>query len=169
MSDAVSDPLLTFEVGTARAALPLRLVREVVDCPAIVPVPGSHPHVAGVTLSSGIAVPVYDLRLFPAFWVPPPSAAGTGHPRHLIVVGYGEVLVALLGAQADLIEHQEPETPEPAAEGAIRREFIKDTLRSGAHSVALLDPERLFASLGVPAEGFRSAREDEREENPAGR
>ena len=164
-----ADPLLTFEVGEARAALPLSMVREVVDCPPIVPVPGSHPHVAGVTLSGGVAVPVYDLRLFPAFWDPPTSAAGGGQPRHLIIVGYGEVVVALLGARTDLLERLEPERPESAGEDPIRREFVREVVKSGARSIALLDPERLFASLGVPADGFRGTREDEREENPAGR
>ncbi len=172
MSAATDGPLLAFEVGAVRAALPLRLVREVVDCPPIVPVPGSHPHVAGVTLSGGIAVPVYDLRRFPTFWEARSAAASmgrAGQPRHLIVVGYGEVLVALLGAQADLVDRLEPDLSEAAGEGAIRREFIRGMLKSGALSIALLDSERLFASLGVPADGFRSAREDEGEEDPAGR
>lgn len=172
MSDALGGALLAFEVGAVRAALPLGLVREIVDCPPIVPVPGCHPHVAGVTLSGGIALPVYDLRRFPAFWESQSAAVGSGRasqPRHLIVVGYGEVMVALLGAQADLLDRLEPDDSDAAGEGVIRREFIKGMLKSGALSVALLDPERLFASLGVPADGVRNAREDEGEEDPAGR
>ena len=68
MRGAGAGARLAFRVGAARAALPLAVVREVVQEPSVVAVPGSHPHVAGVALHRGLALPVYDLARFPPLW-----------------------------------------------------------------------------------------------------
>ena len=168
-----TDALLTFRVGPARAALPLSIVREVVQTPAIIEVPGSHSQVAGVTLRAGVAVPVYDLVIHAPLWTRPEQTAGAPAKRtsaqHLIVCRFGEVLVGLLGEQADFLEGSV--APPEAATGseAIRPEYLRGQLRSGAESVALLDPAKLFTSLGVPGGGRPPATEDEGEEDPAGR
>ncbi len=166
-------PFLSFRIGGSRAALPLGLVREVLERPAIVPVPGSHPHVAGVTLRGGVAVPVYDLLRFDPLWPSPRGGPTDEEPEvwsHLIVCGFGEVLAGLLGEQADLIGGASASgtggSPGPAG---MREEFVSGLVRSGADELALLDPARLFASLGVPAEVARSVMEGEGEEDPAGR
>lgn len=165
-------PLLAFRVGAARAALPLDLVREVVDRPSIVPVPGSHAHVAGIMLSRGVAVAVYDLRTFGPFWTRPGEAAQSEGERedgtHLIVCGFGEILVGLLCRQADLLGDPEIDMGAAGPE-VIRRDFVCGVLRSGEDRVVLLDPSRLFPSLGVPAERLGIAREDDGEEDPSGR
>ncbi len=147
--------LIAFRVGATRAALPLACVREVVQNPGVVPVPGSHPHVAGVALNRGVALPVYDLLEFAPFWSSPAIGerpGGRPAPPHLIVCGFGEVLLGVLGDQVDLLEDHAP-LDDPASDpGRVRREYLSGLLRSGGEVVALLDPERLFPSLGVPAE-----------------
>ncbi len=166
-------PMLSFHVGEPRAALPLAVIRGVLERPAIAPVPGSHPHVAGVTLTRGVAVPVYDLTKFAPLWARPErvavGAGADGWP-HLIICEFGEVLVGLLAERADLLGTiaEEPGPP-PDAHGGIRGEYLGGLLRSGSEVIALLDPERLFPSLGVPTEGIHSAGEGDREDDPAGR
>jgi len=164
--------LLTFRIGPARAALPLSIVREVVQAPAIVEVPGSHSQVAGVTLRAGVAVPVYDLLIHTPLWARPEEMAVAPGRRssaqHLIVCGFGEVLVGLLGEQTDFLEGSAPPETTTRSE-TIRPEYLRGHLRSGAEEVALLDPAKLFASLGVPDGGRPPATEDEGEEDPAGR
>ncbi len=164
-------PLLGFRLGATPAALPLEAVREVLEAPWIVPIPGSHPHVAGVALNRGVALPVYDLTRFAPLWgtpVAPGRAAGRRVPPHLIVCGFEEVLLGVLGDGVDLVEDPSP-VGAPEAWGALRLEYVRGLVKSGDEVVALLDPARLFPSLGVPAEGTPSAREDAGVEDPAGR
>ena len=165
--------LLTFRIGPARAALPLSIVREVVQAPTIVEVPGSHSQVAGVTLRAGVAVPVYDLVIHTPLWARPEEMAGVADRRssvqHLIVCGFGEVLVGLLGEQTDFLEGSSAPPETSMGSETIRPEYLRGHLRSGTEAVALLDPAKLFASLGVPDGGRPPATEDEGEEDPAGR
>jgi chemotaxis signal transduction protein len=147
------DPrLVAFRIGDHRAALPLASVREVIAAPSVVPVPGALRHVAGVALSRGVAIPVYDLRRFEPLW----SAGAAGRPAEategasLIVCGWGETLLGLLGEAVDLLE-----TAGRAGEGetVLSADYVSGLLQGGDGIVALLDPSRLFASLGVPEDG----------------
>lgn len=166
--------LIRFNVGGAEAALPLGVVREVVARPPVVPVPGSHSFVSGVALLGGVALPVYDLRRFGPFW----SAANPvrGGPageaaEHLIVCDWGEARLGLLGDRVDLLEQNgHGAVREEAREGrcAVSREFVRDVVCRAEASVVLLDPVRLFASLGVPAAGPPRAMEGAGEDDPAG-
>jgi chemotaxis signal transduction protein len=164
-------PLLAFRIGTTRAALPLGLVREVIESPRIVRVPGSHPHVAGVALNRGVALPVYDLRRFTPLWCGPEGTrAGSDHEggSHLIVCGFEEILLGVLAEQVDLVEAAG--AAENLEAGEVRAEYLNGLLMSGGEAVALLDPARLFPSLGVPAERSGGPPgEDAGEEDPAGR
>lgn len=164
---------LSFGVGATRAAVPLSIVREVVQAPDIVRVPGSHRQVAGVTLRAGIAVPVYDLRRHAPLWTRPEEAARAAEDRlaaeHLIICGAGEVVVGLLAERVDLLEGSLAFSEEAVAEAALRAEYLRGHLRSLTEVVALLDPAKLFASLGVPEGSPPPAMEDEGEEDPAGR
>ncbi|HEU4402603.1 MAG TPA: chemotaxis protein CheW [Candidatus Polarisedimenticolia bacterium] len=164
---------LVFRVGTAHAALPLSLVREVAECPPVIAVPGSHEHVAGVALSRGLALPVYDLLRFAPLWR---RGAGISRPakgvveQHLIVCGWGEVLLGVLGGQVDLLDGVGSDDGDPASGGGeMRADFLTGLVMRGGDAISLLDPARLFSSLGVPAERTRSAREAAGEEDPAGR
>ena len=162
---------LAFWIGEAPAALPLSLVREVVACPALIPVPGSRRYVAGVALHGGVAVPAYDLRRFELMW---PDGGGNGsnpgdEASHLIVCSWGEALVGLLGSGVDLLED-----PEPAGDGdgdgaPICNEYLSGFVRCGEEVVPVLDAATLFPSLGVPDLEVPVAREDGGEENPSGR
>jgi chemotaxis signal transduction protein len=160
--------LIRFQVGGAEAALPLGVVREVVECPPVVPVPGSHTFVSGVALLGGVALPVYDLRLFGPFWsTPAPSRMErTEAPgEHLIVCDWGEARLGLLGDRVDLMEQAgRVALSDQGHDGrwAVNREFVSDVVRRDEDSVIVLDPGTLFASLGVPAAGPPRAVEDSR-------
>ena len=164
---------LRFRVGAAGAALPLGLVREIMRCPPIVPVPGSHPQVAGVVLSGGMALPVYDLVRFDPLWSRPNRARRetSAEPAHLIVCRWGEILVGVLGDQVDLLAGPEQGESSEAFEGPgeLRGEFVSGVLRCQGEMVSLIDPAALFASLGVPAELNTNRHGGTREEDLAGR
>jgi chemotaxis signal transduction protein len=162
--------LLAFRIGPALAALPLTTVREVMEDPTILAVPGSHAHVAGIILSRSVAVPVYDLLRFDRIWSGPgPITQESGARRpQVIVCGIGEALIGLLVRDADLVSADEESGEMPPA-GPIRPEFVRGRLGSGSAEVSILSPEKLFLSLGVPATGKAGAMEDGREKDPAGR
>ena len=160
--------LIGFHLGQVGAALPLGIVREVTERPRVVRVPGAHPFVSGVALRGGVAVPVYDLGRFESLW------SGGEHPGplgrmadadRLIVCDWGEIALGLLGGRVDLVE-------DGGEEGEERRcgmsgNFVKRVLRVRGETIALLDPDRLFASLGVPAAEPRG-RKEAGEDDPAG-
>lgn len=166
--------LIRFNVGGAEAALPLGVVREVVARPPVVPVPGSHSFVSGVALLGGVALPVYDLRRFGAFWsaTGPDRGGPAGAPgEHLIVCDWGEARLGLLGDRVDLLEQEgRGDDRGEAREGgcAVSRKFVRDVVRRDEESVILLNPVTLFASLGVPAAGPPRAMEGVGEDDPAG-
>jgi chemotaxis signal transduction protein len=108
-----------------------------------------------VALNRGVALPVYDLLDFVPFWSSPGAGdRPDGRPAslHLIVCGFGEVLLGVLGDQVDLLDDHAPLEDEASAPAGVSREYLSGLLRSGDEVVALLDPERLFPSLGVPAD-----------------
>lgn len=167
-------PQLSFRVGAALVSLPMQVVREVLTLPPVVSVPGSRPHIIGVALHRGLAVPVYDLRRFAALWSETPGLEPDGAPgAHLIVCAWGEAVVGVLGADANLLE--EPRTGEEAAGGhaLVNGGYLRGVLASGnddvSESIACLDPSRLFPSLGVPRADAGSAQEVTGENDPAGR
>ncbi len=167
--------LISFRVGGAEAALPLGVVREVVARPPVVRVPGSHSFVSGVALHGGVALPVYDLRQFTPFWSGPraqPAGGSAVWGEHLIVCDWGEVRLGLLGDRVDLLEADGPGpalAAGPAGRCGVSDEFVSDVLRRDDEAVVLLDPNRLFASLGVPAAGPPRAVEVAGEDDSAGR
>jgi chemotaxis signal transduction protein len=145
---------LGFRAGSQTWALPLALVREIVACPPVVPVPGSRPQVAGVALIHGLALPVYDLPSCDSPWGPPAAhgrADPAGAERRLIVCARGDALLGLIGQDVDLLPDR---AEDDAAVGA---------------GVTVLDPAKLFASLGVPEDPTGDAMEEDGEEDPAGR
>jgi chemotaxis signal transduction protein len=106
-----------------------------------------------VTLHRGLALPVYDLERLPALWAEAPGAGAreSGEAPHVVVCGYGEVLVGLRAGAPDLIGAPDPLRGAPAGPvEAVRADFVSEVRRDGSELVAILDPSRLFASLGVP-------------------
>lgn len=174
MSGPGPEALLSFRLAGAVVALPLGVVREVMDRPRVVPVPECHAHVAGVTLAHGLAVPVYDLRRFGPLWTAPPPADGTA-PASLIVCAWGEVLIGLLGREVDVIDRRTVrdipgrEAAQEGPEAPLHSGYARSIAHDGRGQVMVLDAARLFASLGVPDPRVREAGEEDGEENPAGR
>jgi chemotaxis signal transduction protein len=172
VTDASGDRLIGFHVAGVGAALPLGLVREVTERPSVVRVPGSHAFVSGVTLHGGVALPVYDLRRFDSLW----SGRGGRAPRsgtpgidRLIVCAWGEVPLGLLGEGVDVLDAVGPAPGPEDDEGAwdvMSGDFVLRRLRIQGEAIALLDADRLFASLGVPATEPSEGRETG-EDDPA--
>ena len=173
MSVRADDRLIGFHLGGAGAALPLAIVREVTERPRVVRVPGTHPFVSGVALRGGVALPVYDLRRFESLWSGREDAGsreGSADADRLIVCDWGEIALGLLGGCVDLVEDG-GEGPGGEEREVLRcgmsGDFVKRVLRFHGEAIALLDTERLFASLGVPAAVPRGRRETG-EDDPAG-
>lgn len=171
MRSAAPDRWLRFRIGTAAAALPLRIVREVLPRPSIVAVPGGWPALLGVTLARGLALPVYDLRHLFRPGGDPEAGAGRGAAdAHLIVCDWGEVSIGVLGGAPDLLETGPAGSgPASAPEGGPAGEFAAARLERDGEVVTMLDVARVFASLGVPEDRSPDAREDTIEDDPAGR
>jgi chemotaxis signal transduction protein len=138
-----------------------------------VPVPGSHPHVAGVVLSGGMALAVYDLAQLEALWSRPDRARReeTSGRKRLIVCRWGEILLGLLGNQVDLVANPRDAAPGGSGQacGDLRIDFVSSALRCEGEVVPLIDPAALFASLGVPPERNTERQGGTLEEDPAGR
>ncbi|HKB08259.1 MAG TPA: chemotaxis protein CheW [Candidatus Polarisedimenticolia bacterium] len=172
MSDvATGARLIGFRVGSADAALPIGIVREVTERPRVVRVPGSHEFVSGVVLHGGVALPVYDLRRFEPLWSRPDACAPRGADAgHLIVCDWGEVALGVLGDRVDLVEEavaDEGPGESATAPYGMSEAYVKRVLRRDGEAIVLLDTDRLFASLGVPAAEPRARRRDG-EDDPAG-
>ena len=172
MSDVATGPrLIGFRVGSAGAALPIGIVREVTERPRVVRVPGSHEFVSGVVLHGGVALPVYDLRRFEPLWSRPDACAPPGADAgHLIVCDWGEVALGVLGDPVDLVEEavaDEGRGESATAPYGMSEAYVKRVLRRDGEAIVLLDTDRLFASLGVPAAQPRARRRDG-EDDPAG-
>lgn len=154
MSAGAASRLLGFRTGSQAWAMPLALVRKVVTCPPVVRVPGSRPEVAGVALLQGVALPVYDLPSGDSSGAPPRAIgqadSGEGD-RHLIVCAWGDALLGLVGRDVDLLPY------------GGERDIEADA------GVTVLDPAKLFASLGVPEDPAGDAMEGDGEKDPAGR
>ena len=168
MSVRADDRLIGFHLGGAGAALPLAIVREVTERPRVVRVPGTHPFVSGVALRGGVALPVYDLRRFESLWSGREDAGsrgGSADADRLIVCDWGEIALGLLGGCVDLVVEGGEE--EEGMRCVMSGDFVKRVLRVQGETVALLDTDRLFASLGVPAAEPRGRRETG-EDDPAG-
>jgi chemotaxis signal transduction protein len=165
--------LIGFRVGEAGAALPMGIVREVTERPRVVRVPGSHEFVSGVALHGGVALAVYDLQRFEPLWSRPHAAAFAppgADAGHLIVCDWGEVTLGVLGDRVDLVEEAEADEGFAGNETApygMSEAYVKSVLRRDGEAIVLLDPDRLFASLGVPAAEPR-ARRRSGEDDPAG-
>jgi hypothetical protein len=86
------------------------------------------------------------------------------------VCEWGEASLGLLGDEVDLVEETGPDAARREGEGApcgISDEYVKRVMRRNGEPIALLDTDRLFASLGVPAAEPRVRREAG-EDDPAG-
>jgi chemotaxis signal transduction protein len=173
VSDTAVVRLIGFRVGSAGAALPLSIVREVTERPRVVRVPGSHAFVSGVALHGGVALPVYDLRRFDPLWSgggTPVSRGSETEAGHLIVCDWGEAALGLLGECVDLVDETGSDTAgedDTAAPCGVSRTYVKRILRRDGEAIILLDADRLFASLGVPGIGPRGRRKSG-EDDPAG-
>ena len=163
MSVASPARLVGFRVAGVRAALPFEVVRQIAERPPLVRIPGCHPFVAGVALHEGVAIPVYDLRRLEGLWAdePPPLLSGHGEATQIIVCDWGDTLLGILGDGVDVLSdadgatHDRDGAPRPSV---LNGAYLQGLLPPDGEPLALLDPDRLFASLGIPASGSHGRR-----------
>jgi purine-binding chemotaxis protein CheW len=139
--------LLVFRVGAELFAVELRCVREVVDAPAVHPVPDAPPVVLGVALIHDKLVTLYDPRLL--------LQVGTGAAGAAVLFDRGDAQVAL--AVDDVMNamsiEREDIRPAPGAGGAD--EVLVGLVRRGRFLVGVIDPDALLAAAMTQAEGER--------------
>ena len=91
---------------------------------------------------------------------------------HVIVCDWGEARLGLLGNEVDVVPSAPPEESQDRAHVSrcgLSPDYVREILHRENEAVLLLDPEILFASLGVPAAEPRSAVEGGGEDDPARR
>jgi chemotaxis signal transduction protein len=96
-------------VGQRRWALPLEVIREVVESPTLLAVPGARTEVRGVFMRAGVLVPVYDL-------VPAEAAA------FVLVVDWADLRNGLRVAEPDALTALAEEAAElpPPCSGRVQ-------------------------------------------------
>ncbi|PNX53062.1 MAG: hypothetical protein BV458_06455 [Thermoplasmata archaeon M9B2D] len=106
-ADEVEAPVINFCVITAaekRMSIPISAVKEITDAAAIMPLPGSPPHIRGLIQLRGVVIPVVDLsRLFGTRSNPHAS-------KKLIIMEYrGELFSVMSEESPDLLEEHDGE------------------------------------------------------------
>lgn len=131
---------LTFEVGTARFALPVELVREVVRAVAIAALPKAPPIVEGVINLRGTLVPVLDVRQ--RFTLPPALLAPE---QHLIIGQTGDRLVALRVDRAVDLVVVDQDDIESAGRVAPGTEYVAGIAKLADGLLVIHDLERFLS------------------------
>ncbi len=139
--------VLLFAVGAERYALELGQVREVIEAPAITPIPGSPRELAGVVNARGRIEPVWETALL--LGLPPPAAtvagpgsvqaAGAGRPPgYAVLLRRGERPGALRVDQLLAVRALRPGDWQRAAQSSPYSKGVT------ADRVTLLDAEALL-------------------------
>ena len=135
--------VLTFQIGTARLALDVRRVQEVVPCVRLEHVTGGPPWLAGVFVYRGRVVPVVDLhRLVGAGDCPPLLSS------RIILIPYPpqstESFLGLLASQVADLRDVPPPTHAPLHLTGPGEPDLGPVLADGDTVLHLLDLDRLL-------------------------
>jgi purine-binding chemotaxis protein CheW len=140
--------LLVFRVGAERFAVELAAVQEVIEPPALQPVPDAPPALLGITSVRGAMVPVYDLG-------PVLRAGGGAMGGALLFARDGRTVALAIDDVYDALLVEERELrPAPGAEGAD--ELLLGLVRRGPDLIAVLDADALLAAVRMDTEGQRA-------------
>lgn len=145
-SDAVAR-LLVFRVGNERFAVELTAVAEVIEAPALQPVPDAPPALLGVTMLRGELVAIHDLR--PLLRAGPGTVGGAllfARDGRTIGLAIDDVDDALLVEQHEL-------RPAPSVDGSDA--LLLGLVRRGSDLIAVLDADALLAAVRMNTEGQR--------------
>lgn len=140
--------LLVFRVGSERFAVELSAVAEVIETPAVQPVPDAPPTLLGITMLRGELVPIHDLR--------PLLHAGAGSMGGaLLFARDGRVIGLAIDDVYDALMVDEHELrPAPGADGADA--LLVGLVRRDSELIAVLDVEALLAAVSMDTEGQRA-------------
>ena len=139
--------LLVFRVGSERFALELAAVDEVIEAPALQPVPDAPPTLLGIAALRGEFIAIHDPR--------PLLRAGSGtiggallfsRGGRTIGVAIDEVYDALLIEQREL-------RPAPGVDGSDA--MLLGLVCRGTDLIAVLDADALLAAVRMDTEGQR--------------
>lgn len=137
---------LTFQVAGAEYALPLRSIREIVECPAITHVPSTPPSIRGLFNLRGAVLPAIDLSARFGF------GATTIQPRTCLILVDVEldddrVRVGILAdAVTEVVELANAEVSVPPMFGTrIRADYLAGVATRGNELLLLLDAQRILA------------------------
>lgn len=127
---------VVFRVGPAEYVIPAEDVLQMETFNGATPVPGSHPHVAGIVQVRGKVVPAIDARA--RFGLPP---ADRTLDTRLLVARTSDRTVALIVDQAREVLKLSPENfrPPPPMLQAEARGLVKAVAQLGNRIVMLLD------------------------------
>ena len=140
--------LLVFRVGSERFAVELTAVAEVIEAPAVQPVPDAPPTLLGITMLRGELVPIHDLR--------PLLHAGAGSMGGaLLFARDGRVMGLAIDDVYDALMVEEHELrPAPGTDGADA--LLVGLVRRESDLIAVLDVEALLAAVRMDTEGQRA-------------
>ena len=136
---------LTFQVGSARVAIDVARIREVVPRVRLAPVTGGQSWIAGQFVYRGRVVPVVDLHRLTGAGECPPHLSS-----RIILLPYlpdsPESLIGLLATQvADVRDI--PMTQMPPAAGRIEQPRLGQAIPDGAGVLHILDPDSLLRQV----------------------
>lgn len=142
---------LLFQVGTERAAVDVRRVREVVPRVRLSSPPGGPPWLAGQFVYRGRVVPVVDLHAVAGADPCPPHLSS----RIMLFEwpASGDTLVGLLATQVAEIREV---AAAAAGAGGGEASALGRAVPDGAGLLRILDPDRLFAKLAPHSSGLIS-------------
>ena len=136
---------LVFECGGQRLAVQASAVVEVIEVGNVTCLPRLPPHVPGVTVHRGGAVPLLDVARFLQAGEGDDIVSGAWSAERCLVVHSGEMTVALLVQRvAGLRKIHDDDLEEPQALGAAVRKLADHQIQDSSSLIALLDLTKLL-------------------------
>ncbi len=105
---------IRLRAGQRRMVVSAAIVRQVLPARGVTPVPLTWPHVAGVLVAEGGAVPVCRLALLPVAGAPPGGPAS--HEKEIVIIEQDGIRAGFLIERADRMERP-PEEPDQMIDG----------------------------------------------------
>lgn len=133
--------------GIGQAAVPLRMVEEVLPMARMAELPEAPPWVCGLLNLAGSLIPVLDVSS---------RLAGAGRcpqPQELVVVCHdGARRVGLVVADALDVLHVEASTLTSSSSNTPYAGYLLGAFEQDGHAVLVLSPQRLITDSQIPAE-----------------
>ena len=136
----------TFHLDNELFAMPIGVIREVLELPPITRIPRCPDYMRGVINLRGNAVPVVDMRLKFGMKAVTPSVDTSIIVFEATLEGEKTLMGALVDAVSEVVEMPADTIDEPPAMGtAIKSEFITGISSIESQFVIIVDIERIFS------------------------